>query len=308
MIDQSFKVFPRFSKQGSQLRKFFEKQFENPHHNHPQRFVWDYWVVGDQYRHFRTPAYHYFPKDLYMNFHQSLVEWGRSNLGCHDISPPWLSMYVEGHFQNWHADVPHGPWAFVYSLTPSQRKFSGGRTRIMKPRLLNYWQGFQEAEGYESSSFFDFIEPEFNQLLVFDARYPHSVEEVRNVFKPEEGRLVIHGWFVEPRPYVIGPLTTSVINKKLKPWLAELSEWMEQSGGDPRGSLHGTLTLALKIRKSGEVASVKVKTNTLLALGEAHLVSPTQQDVLSFCLSNLKKVLFPAAKAESELIIPLIFK
>ncbi|MEK6774069.1 MAG: hypothetical protein AABY64_09015, partial [Bdellovibrionota bacterium] len=76
-----------FSKQATVLRSFFEKQFASPLKAHPKRFVWDYWNVPDQYRLIRTPAYHYFPKKLYQDFHSALVQWGRENLGCHDISP-----------------------------------------------------------------------------------------------------------------------------------------------------------------------------------------------------------------------------
>ena len=309
MIPQSFRVLSNFSKQAYLLRKFFEQQFKNPHANHSHRFVWDYWAVANQYRHLRTPAYDYFPEALYMTFHRKLVEWGRENLGCHDISPPWLSLYVDGHFQNWHADVPHGPWAFVFSLTPSQRKFSGGQTRIMKPELLNYWQNFQSAEGRESQAFFDFIEPEFNQLLVFDARYPHSVEEVKNVFLPEEGRLVIHGWFVEPRPYVVGPLKPLIVAQKLQICFKQLNQWIGKFERAEGGALHGVLTLSLKIQKSGQVKWVKIKANTLLPLdrSQAH-GRPSPEDVVTFCLANFKKIVFPPAKADSDLIVPLVFK
>jgi hypothetical protein len=309
MTHQSSRVFSNFSKQAFLLRKFFEEQFKNAHSNPSHRFVWDYWAVANQYRHLRTPAYQYFPEALYMSFHQKLVEWGRKNLGCHDISPPWLSLYVDGHFQNWHADVPHGPWAFVFSLGPPKKKFSGGQTRIMKPQLLNYWQNFQSAEGRESQAFFDFIEPEFNQLLVFDARYPHSVEEVKNVFLPEEGRLVIHGWFVEPRPYVVGPLKPSIVGKKLQTFFKQLNEWMGKFESPDGGSLHGVLTLSVKIQKSGQIRSLKIKANSLLPVNLSRMDGcPAPEEVIAFCLTHLKKIDFPKEKSNSELIIPLVFK
>src|SRR5262245_34836893 len=117
MPRSSFLTLPRFSPEAAALRSHFEKRFANPLQPSSDRFVWDYWHVPEQYQALRTPAYAYFPKELYRRFHERLVHWGRETLGCHDVSPPWLSLYLEGGFQNWHGDVPHGPWAFVYSLT-----------------------------------------------------------------------------------------------------------------------------------------------------------------------------------------------
>lgn len=51
--------------------------------------------------------------------------------------------------QELHTDAPHGPWAFVLSLTPAERAFAGGETLIMKPHVLNYWPGFDPSAGLE---------------------------------------------------------------------------------------------------------------------------------------------------------------
>ena len=148
-----FQNYKNFFSQSKKLRAEFEKNFENPRETDSKRFVWDYWFFEDQYHLIRTPAFHYFSKKLYTDFHSSLVQWGRENLGCHDISPPWLSYYVDGCYQNLHSDVPHGPWAFVYSLTPStgklSNKFKGGETLLLKPKTLNYWASFQDQKDHE---------------------------------------------------------------------------------------------------------------------------------------------------------------
>lgn len=53
-------------------------------------------------------------------------------------------------FQELHADNPHGPWAFVLSLTNwEQRRFSGGETVILQPQVLDYWRGFEARRGME---------------------------------------------------------------------------------------------------------------------------------------------------------------
>lgn len=68
-----------------------------------------------------------------------LLDFGQERLGCGNISPVWLSNYVHGCRQELHADLPHGPWAFVLSLTPAPRRFTGGETMILKPSVLDYW-------------------------------------------------------------------------------------------------------------------------------------------------------------------------
>ena len=63
--------------------------------------------------------------------------FGEDRLGCSRVSEPWLSFYVDGCRQELHADVPQGPWAFVFSLTRwDERPFEGGETRrSQRPEL-----------------------------------------------------------------------------------------------------------------------------------------------------------------------------
>ena len=114
--------------------------------------MWDWWHVPDQYTALRTPAGEYFPKPLYERFHRRLVAWGRATLGCHDISPPWLSCYVDGCRQELHGDLPHGPWAFVYSLTPWRgRVFRGGETVLLRDEVLDFWHDFASTRALEQA-------------------------------------------------------------------------------------------------------------------------------------------------------------
>ncbi len=289
-----------FSKLAPQMRSFYEKQFSNPLKTHEKRFVWDFWNVPDQYRHLRTPAYHYFPKKIYEGFHSQLVQWGRQNLGCHDISPPWLSYYVEGCRQQIHSDVPHGPWAFVFSLSPKDILFKGGETFLLKPEVLNYWSKGKEAKDRSPDSFLDKISPQFNRLVVFDPRIPHGVTEVRGVEDPMDARLVIHGWFVEPRPYVVGGLSVEEVGETLNPFLQDLGELLEQIS-----ELWGTLSLQLKIERSGKVTSVKWLTNTLVSTSHQHEEVAMLEKNIFKGMKNLK---FPKSKKNSILVVPLIFK
>jgi hypothetical protein len=110
-----------FSREARAMRAHFDERLRDPRSTRGDRFVWDYWHVPSQYTALRTPAWEFFLAKLYDRFHQALVQWGRENLGCHDVSPPWLSNYVEGCRQELHADIGHGPWAFVFSLTDWSR-------------------------------------------------------------------------------------------------------------------------------------------------------------------------------------------
>lgn len=295
-----YQVHKNYFSKAKQLRKEFDSYFENPRSTSSQRFVWDYWFIKDQYNAVRTPAMYYFSKKIYTEFHSYLVQWGRENLGCHDISPPWLSYYVDGCFQNMHSDVPHGPWAFVYSLTKDIKKFQGGETFILKPNVLNYWPQFQDNEDRELSSFIQKIPSPFNQLTVFDPRFPHGVTEVKGTRDPMESRLVMHGWFVEPRPYVVGGLSTAKVQKTIDPIFYHLNDLLTQL--DP---VHGTLSFRLQISKNGTVKNFKGLTNTIIPIHHDSNSDRILYKELKTLFSNLK---FSPAKTDSLITIPLMFK
>lgn len=65
----------------------------------------------------RTPAENYFGPEKFPELLEALTKFGQEKLGCTAISPPWLSVYVDGCEQRYHTDSWHGPWAFVLSLT-----------------------------------------------------------------------------------------------------------------------------------------------------------------------------------------------
>ena len=294
-----FLVKPSFYKDYQKLRKEFEGYFKNPKSTHQKRFVWDFWYDEDQYHLIRTPAFYYFQKKVYQDFHSHLVQWGREYLGCHDISPPWLSYYVDGCYQNLHSDVPHGPWAFVYSLTPNQKVFRGGETLILKPKTLDYWSDFNETKQYEYDSFVDRIPSSMNQLILFDPRYPHGVSEVKGTRDPLKSRLVIHGWFVNPRPYVVGGLATAQVQKALKPAFDALTKVLSQIE-----LLNGTVSIRLRTNAQGVVTQYNLLTNTLISQNKTN----TDEYLLKELRSILKTTLFPKSKSASAITIPLLFK
>lgn len=266
-------VVDGFYPRANDLRAVFDQRFGDPLRAHGDRFRWDYWHVPGEYTALRTPAYHYFPKRTYDAFHRYLVEFGRRELGCHDISPPWLSCYIEGCRQEPHQDVPHGPLAFVFSLTNWRtRKFRGGETFISRPRML--------------------IESKFNRLTLFNPSLTHGVRTVRGTHDPREGRLVIHGWFVNPRPFWVGPLDADQVRASLDGGLRSLFSPEDRLG-------EGLFTVRLKIDRAGTVRAARPLINTLRLGSAAHQAR---------LVARLRALKFPRTRSSTELTLPLIIR
>jgi hypothetical protein len=254
-VSRSVIVVDRFAPEATALRDVFDERFADPRSTRGDRFVWDWWHVPGQYTALRTPAWTYFPRRVYRAFHERLVAWGRATLGCHDISPPWLSCYVDGCRQELHGDLPHGPWAFVFSLTPNQRAFRGGQTLLVNDEILDFWETFTSVRSIEEGEILRAIEPKFSRLVAFDPRIPHGVREVRGTHDPREGRLVIHGWFVQPRPFVTGALTVRAVAAQIDELVGKLGEWITVP-------IAGLASFGFDVDRRGRVARVQVLSDT----------------------------------------------
>lgn len=239
------------------LRRIFDERFADPRSTRADRFVWDYWHVPGQYTALRTPAWTYFPRGVYAAFHRRLVAWGREALGCHDISPPWLSLYVDGCRQELHGDLPHGPWAFVFSLTRWRgRTFAGGETLLLRDEVLDFWHDFASERAVEERQLVRAMEPRFGRLVAFDPRIPHGVRAVTGTRDPREGRLVIHGWFVQPRPFVRGPLAPRALAARVGALTEQLGGWL---GALP---VAGLVSVAFDVDRRGAVSAVRLLSDT----------------------------------------------
>lgn len=298
MRNQPILVIDGFTPRAKSLRRHFDDQFTNPLSLEKQRFVWDYWHVPEQYTLVRTPAYHYFPQKMYMPFHKELVLWGRQNLGCWDISPPWLSYYVEGCEQSLHADIPHGPWAFVLSLS-LKRGFRGGETLLLKESVLRYWGGSTGASsGNELHDLVDLIEPKFNRLVVFDGRIPHGVRRVAGTQDPREARLVLHGWFSNPKTYIEGGLPGRVVERRLNEAFAAVADLV--SGREP---VWGTLALRLRVGTTGRVSAANYLT---MSVRDSNGELP--RELLLEILRVYRSLEFPRARSGTDIVLPLLFE
>ncbi|MGE4233853.1 MAG: 2OG-Fe(II) oxygenase [Bacteriovoracia bacterium] len=293
-----------FYSKAKSLRAHFDKCFSNPKRLTAERFIWDYWNLPGQYTFLRTPAEDFFPKILFGDFKKELISWGKRNLGCFEITPPWLSCYVEGNEQRLHADMPHGPWAYVFSLSPQDIKFSGGQTLILKPGILKFWNTLNRSnlfKGFEEQQIFDEIVPRSNRLVVFDPRIPHGVRRVAGVQNVCEGRLVIHGWFTNPRPYVEGDLRVSDIQSTV----SKLAQYVFECHKNEINGCDGILTFKVFVEPSGKVKKVLLLISTLQSGDQTDKIKKELTKTVS---SFFRSIRFSKKSKSSSIVIPLVFE
>lgn len=293
-------VVDRFAEEAEQLRSVFDARFAAPREARGERFVWDYWHVPGQYTALRTPAWTYFPRRLYAQFHNRLVAWGREHLGCHDVSPPWLSLYVEGCRQELHGDVPHGPWAFVFSLTRWRgRVFRGGETLLVRDDVLDFWHDFDSNRVVEHGELIRVVPPQFARLTVFDPRIPHGVRTVTGTHDPREGRLVIHGWFVQPRPFVRGPLPVRALAARIDELTGQLGAWI---AGLP---VSGLVSIAFAVDRRGRVREPRVLSDTTRV---PRTDEPARKALVRRIRGAVAGFSFGPQRAVSHVTLPLVFE
>lgn len=294
-------IVDQFFSQAQALRDEYLNRFAQPLRADQERFVWDYWHVPDQYTLMRTSAESFFSEELYSTWLEAMSQWGFENLGCSEISPPWLSYYVDGCEQQLHADNPHGPWAFVFSLTDwAARRFRGGETQLLNPKVLDYWREFDSSVGFEKETLFETIEPHLNRLLVFDPRVPHGVAPVWGEKDPRGARLVIHGWFLEPTPTMEGGLEGVDVQEELAEVLNPVLDSIEEDV-----TLNGYLAVRLEISTSGAVSHVRLLQNTLRLTSAGEFDIQYIEQTITRALSQAQ---FPVAAPKSRLTLPLIFR
>ena len=304
--------------------------FQNNHSNakkaNAERFCWDYWHVENQYTQLRTPAKEYYYEgeilnEFYAKFEEELLKYARENLALSNFTPIWMSCYVDGMGQELHADVPHGPLAFVFSLTknfddsdddksssPSKsgRYFRGGETTILRPERANYWQSFDPTEIVERTQLFEEIEPKFNRLTIFDPRLPHGVREVKGTKDVSKGRLVLNGWFNEPAISCQGGLTIEDVGKVLDAKLDLLYEELETLP-----AMIGFAALRMEIEaETGHVDSISWGADTVapaLSLRDPDEVTETRDVVLATIAGMMSECVFPSSKEKSSICVPFVF-
>jgi hypothetical protein len=299
--DKSIAIVDQFFAKAPEMRAHYDQSFANPLQASEQRFQWDYWYLPDQYCLHRAPAHLFFSEDLYTEFEAALCHWGQQNLGCSEISTPWISYYVHGGEQRLHADNPHGPWAYVFSLSNwDEGQFEGGQTQILSEGVLDYWNRAEFRAGLETPHLFDSIAPEFNRLCVFDPRKPHGVSRVHGSRDPRHARVVLHGWFLRPQPTIEGGLESVDLSEPLGTVLNPAIDKVDEAG-----SYNGYVFFAVKILEGGQVAEVKKIVSTLRAIRSG---SEDVQVVEQLLMAALDSAQFPNSEDMSELTMPLVFE
>ena len=294
-------ISPALAPIAKKLRREFETIMSDPHS--PDRFQWDWWHLPGRYTHLRAPAAHFFSPKLHDELANRLREFGRSQLGCPEISPLWLSCYVEGCEQRLHADRPHGPWAFVLSLSPSDFQYHGGETMMIRPEILSLWnQGVPSGHAFEESEIVERVPSKSGQLLIFDPRIPHGVTRVSGTVNPLEGRLVVHGWFTQPNPFVDGALNP----KSAEAALTEFDAVLASEFGDGFEST-GTVAFRIHISPAGKTTEVERLASSLIsARPETEYVE--SRKLASLVRRHFLNWKFPKSKKASSLTLPLSFE
>jgi len=243
------------------MRRAFEERLGARRGIERDRFLWDYWHVPDQYTYIRTFADEFFPSTLYGGFRDHLIAWGRENLGCARIVSPWLSYYVDGCRQELHSDIPHGPWAYVFSLTNwDKRTFTGGETVLLRQHTLNFWRSYDPSRFSELTSFVELIEPCFNRLTVFDPRIPHGVRPVEGTREPLDSRIAVHGWFHRPAVVVSEAIEQAAERPVFEATLAMLLVSLRDVSG-----VDGLVTSRLDLTADGKVSDARIVSSSLVS-------------------------------------------
>jgi hypothetical protein len=148
------------------------------------------------------------------------------------------------------------------------------------------------------------VAPEFNRLTVFDARFPHGVRVVEGVMDPRAARVVLHGWFLEPRPFFEGGLdedaASDALNAVLDPLYAEL------------GELHpatGVLTVRLRVRGAdGAVQELQALSDSLVPHPACADPEEARQVLLVAVRRHLEGATFPPAAEDTRITLPFVFE
>jgi hypothetical protein len=276
-------VTPDFFRRAADMRSQFNALVGPERSALPRRFCWDYWYVPGQFAYIRTFARNCFSAELYSEFARALRSWAQQNLGCYSWTEPWVSYYIDGCRQQFHSDVIHGPWAWVFSLTHwERRRFSGGETVLIAPRILDYWRNFNPGRPFEVDEILCRIPAKFNQLIVFDGRLPHAVAPVEGTSDPLDSRVVLHGWFLRPVSRAEGALAFNEVEPVLASITEKWNHWQKDWG-----RLNGVMTIRIQVEPSGTTGSVEVIASTLVSLdGDGRVPQQAREQALELASSS----------------------
>jgi hypothetical protein len=260
-----------------------------------KRAVWNYWFIPTLYMYLRAEPWVIFP-GLYERFMSHLQAFAARQYGLIIPTKPFISMYVNGCGQNIHNDFGNGRLAYVFSLTKwAERRFLGGETFIYNIGDKVYDKFFKSTGGW---GFYDFVEPVFNRLALFDDRLPHAVNPIQGTMDPLDARYALHGHMEEPKtvPYVEGGLQDADLTASFEPVRNSISGMFKSHG------LDGFVSVELSVAPSGTSGQADIKCMQLLPLTrESKSVALGLDDAKQI----LSKAVWPAVGSPSKLVFAL---
>ena len=296
-MQSSYLIVPDFFERAHELRACFDRHFADPAHSGgPSHQIWDYWHVPTMYTYLRTQPGRVIRPELMERLVAQLKAWAMETLGLSEITPPYLSLYVNGCGQGLHNDSGNGRWGFVYSLTNwDQRRFSGGETLVFHES--SYWETEAVRRPGAGSNFYDLVPARFNQLLVFDDRVIHGVPAIQGDMAPQDGRVVIHGHIREGGIVIDGPLADAGM-PTLAQALGRIRSGLERAG---QGH-HGCVCVRLEIDRDGRVTRA-ARLSDRVYRTSPHAADPERLVCeLTDVLATLR---FPAASGRSVATVPV---
>jgi hypothetical protein len=296
--NMQFHIVKDFFVGAEDRRRAFDTHFSDTDHHAPiTHQVWNYWHVPYLYTYLRTVPEKILPQVLVEGSVNSLRAWSLYMLGFDRVAHPTLSLYVNGCGQGLHNGAGNGRWGYVFSLTRwSQQKFTGGETLLF--RQDNYWDSPLSTRPGAGTNFYYRIEPEFNQLLVFDDRSIHGVERIHDNMNPLDGRVVLHGHIREGGILVEGGLDRSEVQRPFEIAWPELGQRLAKA----RGICTGVVSLRLHISPDGKAERVELLTNQVSRLVEGD-ISPTwvTEEIVAF----MYQLHFPLKVRPTVIIVPV---
>lgn len=281
------------------MRKDIEAHFGTPEKHKPDTHqVWNYWFVPGLYTYLRATPERVIEKQRVQEFFYALQSWSCETLGMAQVTWPYLSLYVTGCRQGLHNDALNGRFGFVYSLTPNERKTSGGETIIFREGdpLRSHLRS--AASG---TSFYEAVAPRFNRLVVFDDRMPHAVEQVDGSMDPVQGRIVLHGHLGDGGPIIVGALAPATV---IETAAKAVQSFAGELNAARTGVYHGPLVVHLKIDPSGQVKTCKLLLDRVKQLDSSDL---GPQPHIASLMTKLSILEFPTSSEETSLTLPIMF-
>jgi hypothetical protein len=122
---------------------------------------------------------------------------------------------------------------------------------------------------------------------------------VTGTHDPREGRLVIHGWFVQPRPFVRGPLPVRALTARIEDLTGRLGDWL---GTLP---IAGLYSVAFDVDRRGAVRGVRALSDTTRVPGADE---PARRRLVRRIRDDIASWRFAAQRGPSRVTLPLVFE